>query len=66
MVVETPARGGGGTCEQGDDPEIVTRFLLGALRRGAMLVATSPNLVGTRDAVLLSGYAATRLGKAVQ
>jgi len=26
-----------------DDPEIVTRFLLGALRRGAILVATSPN-----------------------
>ena len=25
-----------------DDPEIVTRFLWGALRRGAILVATSP------------------------
>ncbi len=34
-----------------EDPEIVTRFLLGALRRGAMLVATSPNPVDTRDAV---------------
>ena len=34
-----------------EDPEIDTRFLLGALRRGAMLVATSPNPVDTRDAV---------------
>jgi Tetracyclin repressor-like, C-terminal domain len=56
-----------------EDPEIVTRRLLGALRRGATLVATSPNPVDTCHAVLrsmralLRGYAATRPGsKAVQ
>jgi AcrR family transcriptional regulator len=37
-----------------DDPEIVTRLLLGALTRGAMLIANSPDPVGTRHAVALS------------
>ncbi len=32
-----------------DDPEIVTRVLPDALRRDTMLVATSPNPVGTRE-----------------
>jgi AcrR family transcriptional regulator len=44
------------------DPETVTRLLLGALTRGAMLVASSPDPVATRDAVaqsmraLLAGF----------
>jgi hypothetical protein len=48
---------------QVDDPETVTRLLLGALTRGAMLIANSPDPVGTRHAValsmraLLSGFA---------
>ncbi|MGH3968066.1 MAG: TetR/AcrR family transcriptional regulator, partial [Mycobacterium sp.] len=37
-----------------DDPETVTRLLLGALTRGAMLIANSPNPVATRHAVALS------------
>jgi AcrR family transcriptional regulator len=37
-----------------DDPETVTRLLLGALTRGAMLIANSPNPVETRHAVALS------------
>ena len=37
-----------------DDPETVTRLLLGALTRGAMLIANSPDPVGTRHAVALS------------
>jgi AcrR family transcriptional regulator len=46
-----------------DDPETVTRLLLGALTRGAMLIASSPDPVATRDSVsrsirtLLSGLA---------
>lgn len=39
---------------QVDDPETVTRLLLGALTRGAMLIANSPDPVGTRQAVALS------------
>ncbi|WP_051574465.1 TetR/AcrR family transcriptional regulator [Mycobacterium sp. URHB0044] len=45
-----------------DDPETTTRLLLGALTRGAMLIANSPDPVGTRDAVarsmrsLLNGF----------
>jgi AcrR family transcriptional regulator len=39
---------------QVDDPETVTRLLLGALTRGAMLIANSPDPVGTRHAVALS------------
>ncbi len=44
-----------------EDPETITRLLLGALTRGAMLIASSPEPVKTRDAVsrsiraLLSG-----------
>ena len=34
-----------------DDPETVTRLLLGALTRGAMLIANSPEPRETRDAV---------------
>jgi AcrR family transcriptional regulator len=34
-----------------DDPETVTRLLLGALTRGAMLIANSPEPHQTRDAV---------------
>jgi AcrR family transcriptional regulator len=34
-----------------DDPETATRLLLGALTRGAMLIANSPNPVKTRHAV---------------
>src|SRR5581483_8457853 len=34
-----------------DDPETVTRLLLGALTRGAMLIASSPDPVGARDSV---------------
>jgi AcrR family transcriptional regulator len=34
-----------------DDPETTTRLLLGAMTRGAMLIANSPDPVGTRDAV---------------
>jgi AcrR family transcriptional regulator len=34
-----------------DDPETVTRLLLGALTRGAMLIASSPDPVATRDSV---------------
>jgi|SRR5829696_2369025 len=34
-----------------DDPETITRLLLGALTRGAMLIASSPNPVETRHAV---------------
>jgi len=37
-----------------DDPETITRLLLGALTRGAMLIANSPNPVETRHAVALS------------
>jgi AcrR family transcriptional regulator len=37
-----------------DDPETVTRLLLGALTRGAMLIANSPDPVETRYAVALS------------
>jgi AcrR family transcriptional regulator len=37
-----------------DDPETVTRLLLGALTRGAMLIANSPDPVETRHAVALS------------
>jgi AcrR family transcriptional regulator len=37
-----------------DDPETVTRLLLGALTRGAMLIANSDDPVGTRHAVALS------------
>jgi tetracycline repressor-like protein len=37
-----------------DDPETVTRLLFGALNRGAMLIANSPDPVGTRHAVALS------------
>lgn len=37
-----------------DDPETVTRLLLGALTRGAMLIANSPDPVATRHAVALS------------
>ncbi|MFC5336331.1 TetR/AcrR family transcriptional regulator [Mycobacterium branderi] len=46
-----------------DDPETVTRLLLGALTRGAMLIANSPDPVRTRHAVaqsmraLLKGFA---------
>jgi len=39
---------------QVDDPETVTRLLLGALTRGAMLIANSPAPVATRHAVALS------------
>ncbi len=45
-----------------DDPETTTRLLLGALTRGAMLIANSPDPVETRDAVarsmrsLLNGF----------
>ena len=34
-----------------EDPETITRLLLGALTRGAMLIASSPEPVATRDAV---------------
>jgi AcrR family transcriptional regulator len=37
-----------------DDPETVTRLLLGALTRGAMLIANSTDPVKTRHAVALS------------
>ncbi|MGH3563159.1 MAG: TetR/AcrR family transcriptional regulator [Mycobacterium sp.] len=37
-----------------DDPETVTRLLLGALTRGAMLIANSPNPVETRHSVAQS------------
>jgi AcrR family transcriptional regulator len=37
-----------------DDPETMTRLLLGALTRGAMLIANSPDPVATRHAVALS------------
>jgi AcrR family transcriptional regulator len=37
-----------------DDPETVTRLLLGALTRGAMLIANSPEPPLTRDAVAAS------------
>ena len=46
-----------------DDPETATRLLLGALTRGAMLIANSPDPVETRHAVaksmrrLLSSFA---------
>lgn len=45
-----------------DDPETVTRLLLGALTRGAMLIANSPDPMETRHAVarsmraLLNGF----------
>lgn len=39
---------------QVDDPETVTPLLLGALTRGAMLIANSTDPVGTRHAVALS------------
>jgi len=47
-----------------DDPETVTRLLLGALTRGAMLIANSEDPVETRHAVaqsmrtLLAGFVA--------
>jgi hypothetical protein len=34
-----------------EDPETITRLLLGALTRGAMLIASSAEPVKTRDAV---------------
>jgi AcrR family transcriptional regulator len=34
-----------------EDPETITRLLLGALTRGAMLIASSPEPVATRDSV---------------
>ncbi|WP_039889586.1 TetR/AcrR family transcriptional regulator [Mycobacterium xenopi] len=37
-----------------DDPETITRLLLGALSRGAMLIANSPHPGETRDAVARS------------
>ena len=37
-----------------EDPETVTRLLLGALTRGAMLIANSPDPVETRHAVAKS------------
>jgi AcrR family transcriptional regulator len=37
-----------------DDPETTTRLLLGALTRGAMLIANSPDPVDTRHAVARS------------
>jgi AcrR family transcriptional regulator len=37
-----------------DDPETITRLLLGALTRGAMLIANSPDPVQTRHAVARS------------
>jgi AcrR family transcriptional regulator len=37
-----------------DDPETATRLLLGALTRGAMLIASSPDPVKTRHAVAKS------------
>lgn len=37
-----------------DDPETVTRLLMGALTRGAMLIASSSNPVDTRRTVSLS------------
>ena len=36
---------------QVEDPETTTRLLLGALTRGAMLIANSPDPVATRHAV---------------
>jgi hypothetical protein len=48
-----------------DDPETTTRLLLGALTRGAMLIANSPDPVQTRHAVaramraLLSSFTPT-------
>jgi hypothetical protein len=39
---------------QVDDPETVIQLLLGALTRGAMLIANSTDPVGTRHAVALS------------
>jgi AcrR family transcriptional regulator len=54
-----------GTIEV-DDPDTTTRLLLGALTRGAMLIANSPNPVKTRHAVaksmraLLSSFTPTR------
>ena len=49
-----------------NDPETLARLLLGALARGAMLIATSANPTPTRDAVaaglraLLAGLSARR------
>jgi AcrR family transcriptional regulator len=49
-----------------DDPEAVTRLLLGALTRGAMLVASAPNPAVTRRAVadamraLITGFVRQR------
>jgi hypothetical protein len=37
-----------------EDPETATRLLLGALTRGAMLIANSPDPVATRHAVAKS------------
>ena len=48
-----------------DDPDTTTRLLLGALTRGAMLIANSPDPVKTRHAVaesmraLLNSFTAT-------
>jgi AcrR family transcriptional regulator len=39
---------------QVDDPETTTRLLLGALTRGAMLIANSPDPIDTRHAVARS------------
>lgn len=54
-----------------DDPETVTRLLLGALTRGAMLIASAPNPAVTRQAVadamrgLIAGFVpAARGGRA--
>ncbi len=49
-----------------EDPETVTRLLLGALTRGAMLIASSPEPAETRQAVaaatraLLSSFSTAR------
>ncbi len=51
---------------QADDPETLARLLMGALTRGAMLIANSPDPPGTRTAVaasmrgLLGGLAKTQ------
>jgi AcrR family transcriptional regulator len=37
-----------------DDPDTLARLLLGALTRGGMLIANSPDPAGTRDAVAAS------------
>ena len=53
-----------------EDPETVTRLLLGALTRGAMLIASSPEPTETRQAVaaatraLLSSFSTAPLNRA--